>query len=137
MKVNIKFNKSQLRDLKRAFMKSPTMVEMEAQNFLARANKNLLSTIKNNPWEIGQRGGGAPVRTGRLRKHHRSRVNNMKLSITPMVSEKDPNYADFVHGGTRRMEARPWLDYAVKTNERKIKVLGNEMLNNLVKKLAR
>jgi len=46
-------------------------------------------------------------------------------------------YAEYVHEGTSRMEARPWLDYAMDQKETEIEGLYNDLLRNVVADLAK
>lgn len=123
-----------LKDLQRAVRRNPRKVLSEARRFLTRGIAEYKRSIIRDPWRIGGTGGGAPVRTGNLRDTHYTQVNRLSASIGP-----DPfiRYAKFVHRGTRRMPARPWLDYAKKTKQDAVESHYRQMLKNIVRDLAR
>ena len=94
------------------------------------------SGIQNNPWRMGGSGGGTPVDTSNLLKSHAVRYEQLEASIGPSRNYEVP-YASFVHEGTKRMHARPWLDYVKQSSENKIKPLYQQLLQEIVNDLAK
>lgn len=134
--ISLRFEKSSLESFERALRKAPEIVEFNGKRFLTLAKAELLQTIMNDPWEIGDKGGGVPVDSGHLRDTHRSVIHNMQLTILPLPNTSEPNYADWVHGGTRKLEERPWLDYAMKANRDRINKHSESMLEDITQQLA-
>ena len=124
-----------LDELTAAIKRNPQRVIQHTQTFLQRGMAVYRSGIQNNPWRIGESGGGTPVDTSNLLKSHAVRYEQLEASIGP--SRNYPvKYASFVHDGTRRMMARPWLDYVKSSSENKIKPLYQDLLNSIVNDLA-
>ena len=118
--------------------------ENELAKFFIRAKAKYISTIISNPWRVGGSGGGAPVDTGALRDSHQSGSKIEKFSLVIGPDERVAPYAKYVHG--RRpgevnkrtgVKSRPWLNYAFDKNEEAVRQLGDDMLKNLVRDLAR
>jgi hypothetical protein len=90
--------------------------------------------IIRNPWRMGGTGGGSPVAAahgGNLRDTHRTQINQWSAIIRPTAK-----YAMYVHEGTFRMQARPWLDYAQQQADGAISILSNQLLDKIVSDLA-
>lgn len=132
MKIEIKG----IKELLKAFSKNPEVVRKESGKLMVRAKAEYMRIIMRSPWQLGGHGGGAPVKTGNLRDTHVQRITDFSLIISPEPTKRDPNYADYVHEGTSRMSARPWLDYAVQQAEEKVNHLINEMTSNIIKNLV-
>lgn len=115
----------------KGIQKSPQVVRQEAGQFLSRARAFLARTIQNNPWRVGGSGGGAPVDTGNLRDSHRFQFKAFQLTIATVAP-----YAEYVHNGTGRMKARPWLAYAVENNEQNINKEAQAMIDRVANKLS-
>lgn len=137
-----------LKELQAAIKRNPQKVLDEARNFLSRGLAAYKQGIIRDPWRIGGRGGGAPVsndpryprkyqrqRSGNLRDSHVTQISGLQGVIGPNQSVAP--YAQYVHGGTRRMQGRPWLDYVKTTQDGAIQNLYNRMLENIVKDLAK
>ena len=135
-------------ELRAAVNRNPQKVLDEARNFLSRGLAAYKSGIINNPWRIGGDGGGAPVsndprygrafqrqRSGNLRDSHETEINGLMGRIYPNT-DRAP-YAQYVHYGTGRMQARPWLDYVKRAKEGVIEDLYRKMLGNIVGDLAK
>lgn len=123
-----------LKELQAAIKRNPQRVLSEARTYLTRGIAEYKRGIIRNPWRIGGIGGGVPVRTGNLRDTHHTTISNLSAAIGP---DKFNRYAKFVHGGTRRMQARPWLDYVQREKEGKIEEHYRVMLTNIVRGLAK
>jgi len=133
----IKFNEQDLKGLRNAVRRNPQMVLSETRKFLQRGIAVYLSTIDSNPWRLGMAGGGAPVDTGNLRDSHKPPIyGTWEAKIVPNRTKTAP-YAVSVHEGIRQRQARPWLDYAVERNDGKIRELETQLLENVVKDLAK
>lgn len=130
--MEIKFNGA--KEFKKALERYPDMAKQEVGKFLVRANKEYRQTIKNNPWRIGMVGGGVPVDTGNLRDLHHTEIKEWTGRI---YVDNAVGYRWFIHEGNKRMKARPWLDYTISSNEKKVDKLGDDMLSNLVKNLGK
>ena len=124
-----------LKELKRAIKRNPAKVLGEARDFLSRGMAAYKRGIIRNPWRIGGSGGGSPVSGisgGNLRDTHQTKINRLQAIIFPTAT-----YAKFVHGGTVKMESRPWLEYAKRTREGEIQKLYRLMLKNITSDLAK
>ena len=121
-----------LSELEKAVERNPTKTRTELNRFFVRGLAIYRSGIKNNPWRVGMQGGGAPVRTGGLRDTHNDVIEAYRASTGPTAS-----YALFVHEGTSKMKARPWLDSVKSDKQKDIDKLAEEMLENIVKDLAK
>ena len=95
----------------------------------------LKQTALRNPWRVGGSGGGVPVDTGNLFIAHETEIN--KFSAKLFVNNDRAKYASYVHDGTSRMKARPWLEYSKEKNKKAIERLQDDLLKNIVKDLAR
>jgi len=137
-----------LKELRNAIRRNPQKVLDEGRLFLSRGLAVYKAGIIRNPWRIGGRGGGSPVsndpryprryqrqRSGNLRDSHTTQINGLKGTIGPNTSIAP--YAAYVHGGTRRMQGRPWLDYVKSTQDGAIEDLYRKMLVNIVHDLAK
>jgi len=132
-------------ELRTAIKRNPQAVARSAKTFFTRGIAVYRGYIQNSPWRVGGTGGGSPVsndpryprayqrtRSGNLRDTHRRQINAVEGKIYPTAP-----YAGYVHGGTRRMRPRPWLDYAKKAGDREIETLYRGMLKEIVADLAK
>jgi HK97 gp10 family phage protein len=137
-----------INELKRAIARNPEKVLQEGKSFLIRGLAVYKRAIINSPWRVGSNGGGAPVsndgrykrkyqrqRSGNLRDSHVTDINSLQASIGPNLSVAP--YAKFVHLGTSRMRARPWLDYVKQGSDREVEQLYLAMLKNIVSDIAK
>lgn len=131
------FNLNGFEELQRAIARNPERVVMETSKFLARGLAVYRRIIFNNPWKLGDSGGGAPVDTGNLRQTHAQEIGTWEARIYPTAK-----YAPYIHGiegwaRTRSYQLRPWLDYARKEGDPQIHTLEVALLDNVVANLAR
>ena len=131
MAVSMKIDSEKLT---RAIQKFPQEVKDATDIFLVRASSLYKSSIVQSPWRLSSAGGGAPKATGNLKKAHDYKIEPFKLVI--IVNERKSPYARFVHDGTYKMQERPWLDYAVKTQENKINAEAKKLLQTITDKLG-
>ena len=141
-----------IKSLKEAIKRNPARVKARARTFLQRGLAVYRRGIINDPWRVGGRGGGAPVsndpryrtssnrgyqkaRSGNLRDTHKTEINGLVGMIGP--STQAAPYAAMVHGGTRRMKARPWLDHTKTSKAGEIAKLYRGMLKEIVRDLAK
>jgi len=117
--------------LKQAIRTNPVRVRKYATRFFTRAMAEYNRKIIRNPWEVGESSGGAPVDSGRLRDSHKREIRPWEARIYPTA-----DYAEWVHEGTRKMEPRPWLDYAFRQAQEKVEKHADKMLKRIVKGLA-
>lgn len=68
----------------------------------------------------------APVDTGRLRASISTEIHPMQATVSTHT-----NYAVFVHEGTRRMSARPFMTTAANSADKEIGDIINDELKNL------
>lgn len=123
-------------EFRRAIKRNPQQVVERTQVFLQRGMATYRAGIQNNPWRMGESGGGTPVDTTNLLKSHAVRYDSLEASIGP--SRNYPvKYAKFVHQGTSRMHPRPWLDYVQQNSVNKIKPLYQQRLQEIVNDLAK
>lgn len=130
-----------LDELERAVERSPEKTRTELNRFFVRGLAVYRSGIKNNPWRIGMQGGGSPVARvngGNLRDSHTDKIQAYRASIGPTAS-----YASYVHGlngqqfSKRGLQLRPWLDSVRDEKQQEIDKLSLEMLDNIIKDLAK
>lgn len=129
-----------IKELRAAVMRNPQRVKYYTNEFLVKGMAEYRRIIANNPWKIGSSGGGAPVASEYLRRSHKIEYGNMSASIGPgrAYEYRDAaRYMSYVHRGTSRMEARPWLDYAKEKGHPEIVKLSRELLKNIVHDLAK
>ena len=108
---NIQVKIENLAEIQSAFKKSPTLM-----------TKYLNEAIRKTALRIQEKSMiNAPVDTGRLRASHQTMFENLKATVTPNV-----DYAIYVHKGTYKMEARPFLLEAVESE--------NDTVNGYFKK---
>ena len=131
MPVSLRIDSEKLR---RAIQKFPQEVKDATDIFLVRASSFYKSSIVQSPWRLSSAGGGAPKATGNLKKAHDYKIEPFKLVI--IVNERKSPYARFVHDGTYKMQERPWLDYAVKTQENKINAEAKKLLQRVTDELG-
>ena len=131
----IKIELKGAKEFERALKRNPSIVEKEAKNYFTRAMAVLKQTALRNPWRVGGSGGGVPVDTGNLFIAHETEIN--KFSAKLFVNNDRAKYASYVHDGTSRMKARPWLEYSKEKNKKAIERLQDDLLKNIVKDLAR
>jgi hypothetical protein len=116
-------------ELIKAIKRNPAKAREEVGKFIQRGIRLYRTVINRNPWKVGASGGGAPVATGNLLQWNKTETTPWYGKI--YVNDDRVPYAEHVH------KKRPWLDYAVKTKEQKIKDLQEKMLKNIVEDLAR
>lgn len=108
-----------VKQLRKAIKKAPAEIEKEGKIFLQRGlSEYQRVAIQTPPWRINQRGGGVPRDRGNLRERHRTKISGLEGRFG--VNPGDVRYAGFVHGGTYKMEARPWLDFARQRADKKV-----------------
>jgi len=121
--------------LKIAIARSPLKVKSEALIFLNRGlSEYKRIAVQSAPWRVGGSGGGVPRETGNLREKHYTRVNGFEGRFG--VSPNAVRYAQFVHSGTKRMEARPWLEYARTRADGAVKRHYQTFMDNILKFIA-
>lgn len=118
--------------LEKAVKKFPAESKTELSRFFQRGLSAYRSGIKNSPWKVGGSGGGSPVRTGGMRDSHTEKIEPYRAYVRATAK-----YAMFVHEGTYKMKARPWLDWVRKDKQKDIDKFSVNMLDNLVKLLAK
>ncbi|MHA1853383.1 MAG: hypothetical protein ACTSUF_07710 [Candidatus Heimdallarchaeaceae archaeon] len=121
--------------LTRAFNLAPRTVEIEGMKFLVRGMSEYKRVaIQGSSWKIGQSGGAIPRDKGNLRERHRTRYRGLEGRFG--VSDSDVKYAKYVHGGTRKMEARPWLNYAMKRGDNAVRKHYSVFMDEVLKIIA-
>ena len=124
-----------LAELRAAVEKNPQLVVSETRKFIQRGLAVYKKGIIARPWQLGSRGGGAPVDTGNLRDQHVTSVSAFEGRIYPHPTRVP--YARFVHDGTKRMAARPWLDYVKQSSDPQITSLYRNLLRTISQSLAK
>ncbi len=128
---------SGFKELADAIKRNPQVVKDELGFFLPRAIATYKSIMQNNPWRIGMKGGGVPVDTRNLADTHQTEIKSWEARIFPIAP-----YASYVHGdgdksfNIRGVQLRPWLDYAMDRGQLAVDKLADDLLNNIVVKLA-
>lgn len=123
-------------ELKQAIERNPELVRREAGKYLQRASSVILRETKNPPWRLGSSGGGSPKDTGALLQSHVTQISLNDLMARIYTNDQIAPYASYVHEGTSKLEARPWLDYAVEQQEKEIMELQDDLLDEIVKDMA-
>jgi hypothetical protein len=131
--MEVKFDEQQLRSLESAIKRNPQVTLTEVGKFLARGIAVYNRGIIRSPWRIGMTGGGSPVSPGggNLRDTHKKTVSQFSAKIEP-----NAHYAKYVHEGTKRMKARPWLDHVFTTSQQEIEKLEKDLLDKITNDLA-
>jgi len=129
--MEIKIKVENLDRWKRLIDKSPQEVTYEAGNFITTVERLFQKTMRNKPWQVNGSGGGIPVATGNLRDTHQFIKQHFRLEVIPTAE-----YAGYVHEGTRKMRARPWLRYTAEVTESDITKEANNMIERLAKKMS-
>ena len=111
-----------LPEIKAAFNKAPILTA----KYLNRAIKSSIFTIERDS-KIN-----TPVDTGRLRASHTSNFSPLKG-----VLQTNTDYDIYVHEGTRRMRARPFMLQAVESNDGKVQDFFTEAVQNVLDDIAR
>jgi len=117
-----------------ALKTAPQEIKNEAQIFLMRGlSEYKRVAVQTSPWKVGQSGGGIPIASGNLREKHYTKISTFEGRFG--VSPTSVRYAGYVHGGTRKMKARPWLDYANNKSRAKVekhyKVFMDKLLSHI------
>ena len=121
--------------LKRALALSPIEVQAQAKLFLQRGlSEYKRIAVQSPPWRVGESGGGVPSDTGNLRERHYTKVQGLEGRFG--VSARDVKYAGYVHGGTKVMEARPWLEYARTRADGAVRKHYRVFMDNIIKFIA-
>jgi len=127
----------------RAFKTAPKEVANEGKIFLTRGlSEYKRVAVGSKPWRVGQAGGGIPVATiqssgytgGNLREQHRTVISGLTGRFG--VGQSRVKYAGYVHDGTRKMEARPWLEYARTKADGAVKKHYKVFMDNILKHIA-
>lgn len=141
-----------VKELKEAVTRHPQTVKRAIDIFLQRGIADYKRGINNNPWRVGGNGGGVPVsndpryrtkrnqnyqraRSGNLRDTHVVQRNALSAFIGPSLSMAP--YAKMVHDGTRKMKARPWLDFVKEERAVLIQSHYRDMLKTISKSLSK
>ena len=123
-----------LAKLKAAIARNPQKIKSEVKNFLQRGMAIVKSIVRNDPWRVGMDGGGAPAATGKMRDTHQTVLEDFKAAFKPDLGAAP--YAGYVHGGTSKMEKRPWLEYAERAGRPEINTKAKEMMTAIADNLA-
>jgi hypothetical protein len=123
-----------LPEFENAIRRSPQYVIQRANQFLTRGLAEYRRVIWRTPWTRASSGGGAPVRTGNLRDSHIQTVSNLEGRIGPNLQAAP--YARYVHQGTYKMAARPWLAYAMNTAQSAIDGHEQDLVRDIIRNLA-
>ncbi|MCK4826779.1 hypothetical protein KA005_64185 [bacterium] len=123
------------KELQTAIKRNPQVVANESKKFFVRALSKYRKGIQSRPWQVGSGGGGSPVATRNLVDTHVTKIGKFRATIGP--HPQLAKYAKYVHEGTRKMEARPWLDYVKEQNEGRVESLYKELLKNITADLAK
>lgn len=125
--------------LKKAINRNPQKVRQGALVFMRDSINSLWRGINNTPpWRVGGVGGGVPValvKGGNLRKSHNKEIQPFESKI--WVNEAKAPYAKYVHGGTYKMEKRPWLQFIKEAMSPNIRAYQIKFLQEIVANLAK
>lgn len=121
-------------DLVKAVSEAPQRIRDEAAKFLVRGIAVYNRIINRNPWQIGSGSGGAPVASRNLLGAH---LKDFKPWSARIYVDDHVKYASYVHDGTKNMQARPWLDYAAQAGQPDVDKLEEDLLDNILNRLAK
>lgn len=130
--MEIKITTEGFKEFQKAILRNPEKTKSLVSIFLTRSMAVLNRQIIRSPWKIGGSGGGSPVATGNLRDTHLREQNPWDILIKATAP-----YAQFIHDGTKNMQARPWLDFAVEQGIPEIEKLDDELVSGIVTDLAK
>lgn len=111
-----------LPQIKAAFNRAPGLMTDE----LNKAIKKSIFTVQADSMR------NTPVLTGRLRASHTSMFANLKGSVYTNV-----NYDHWVHDGTKYMEARPFMQQAVDSDNRQVQSFMTKAVDNVLAKIGK
>lgn len=111
-----------LPQIRAAFSKAPIKMATELNTAIKKSIFTIERVSKIN----------TPVLTGRLRASHESRFSNLRGELEPTA-----NYAIWVHDGTRRMRARPFLLNAVQTVDEQVNDFFTKAVQNTLDDIGR
>lgn len=124
--------------LRKAFASSPQAVMQEGKIFLSRGlSEYKRVAVGTKPWRVGQNGGGIPVALkngGNLREQHRTVINGLVGRFG--VGQTRVKYAGYVHDGTKKMRARPWLEFARTKADGAVTKHYKVFMDNILKHIA-
>jgi hypothetical protein len=127
------------RKLEQAIKRNPLAVRNGALIFMRDSINSYWRGINNTPkWRVGNTGGGVPVadkRGGNLRKSHKKEIAPFLSRI--WVDEGKASYAKYVHGGTYKMTARPWLKWTQEAMSRNVNQYMQKFLKDIVINLSK
>lgn len=108
--------------IRAAFAKSPAEMTKQLDNAIRLSVFDVQAQSKIN----------TPVDTGYLRSSHQTAFRSLYGEIMPKA-----NYAIYVHEGTYKMKARPFLLKAVQSKEQAIQKNFTGAVQNVLDKIAR
>lgn len=120
--ADVKITIKNMAEIRAAFAKAPGLT-VSAVN---RAIQKSIFTIERDSKRA------TPVDTGYLRASHRTLFSNLRGEVGPTAV-----YAPFVHDGTSRMRARPFLLEAVQTNEQRVQGYFVSEIQGVLDSIAR
>lgn len=83
------------------------------------ADRAALMVMGLSCWQVAQGHADLPVDTGNLRRSHTYKVSDDHVDVGVTA-----DYGGYVHNGTSRQKAHPWLKNAAEANEEAIKKAG-------------
>jgi len=124
MPIQIKIEVKNLQEIRRAFQQFPEKIIPELKTAVIKSALMVEREAKIL----------APVDTGRLRSSINTSYGIGTLGIGARVAT-DVEYAIYVHEGTRRMRARPFMAQAVSASESMIQDFFNRAVEVAVSKI--
>ena len=122
-------------EIARAIQQFPIRSKAIAQAYFVRGLATLDRVNKTSPWRVGNAGGGVPYATGNLRNRGHYKEIHEYEAVYGASNDLVP-YAGWVHEGTSRMAARPWLDSVKETSQVDIEKLQEDMIESLTNLIA-
>lgn len=107
MSVTLKIQIKNIRQIRRAFSKSPEIMGRELRLGIEKATRLISAYAKSIVYS-----GYVIRRTGYLRASHQTSFQGLGLKFSGTI-EPRANYAIFLHEGTRYIRPRPWLKDAL------------------------
>jgi hypothetical protein len=134
--MSLEINKRDWQGLQTAIKRNPQVVLQEAKTLFTRVGSYVDRFLATNPWTIGGASGGVPYATGELFRNARNRTFT-PYSMIISTNESVVPYAQFVHDGTVKMQARPYYEAAMAGTKVEQENAINQFMDAILKDLAK
>jgi HK97 gp10 family phage protein len=121
-------------------------IKISGLDKLAKAWGSLSSELKQEAYDAFTKAGyivegnakkHTPIDTGLLMRSINTSSRISMKGEPHVVISPHTNYATYVHQGTRKMKARPYMSEGYDDSKAKIETIMRKMLTNIVRKMAK